>query len=255
MVLICGNSDDRLVKELLRLCTGADWTTKQIDENALFGGTSFAYEGKGASARGFLEISSQKVPLDDVQGAILRLPRAWWPSDEFDLQDQMFVYHETMASWFALFDSLECPVANRCGLGWWLQDLGYPFELRASLADAIDVEASSSGEGQWAGGRLFPTNRPAEEGVASVYRSGGRTIAPPGCHSAVVARLARYEQALSLWEQYNGIALSRLDFELSGVRLQWVEVIPQLEGEPEALVWNVASALLKHVATKNKVAA
>ena len=110
MLLICGNSDDRLVTELVHLGEGADWATKHIDENALFGGTSFAYEAKRlARARGFFEISGQKVALDDVQGAVLRLPRAWWPSREFDLQDQMFVYHETMASWFALFDVLNVP--------------------------------------------------------------------------------------------------------------------------------------------------
>jgi hypothetical protein len=255
MLLICGNSDDRLVEKLLRLGEDAGWPARQIDESALFAGTSFAFERNGRHASGFFEIDGQSVGLDDVQGAILRLPRAWWPSAEFDLQDQMFVYHETMASWFALFDILECPVVNRCGLGWWLQDLGYPFELRASLADAIDLEASSSGEGQWAGVGLFPTNRPVEEGVASVYRSGGRTIPAPGCSSAIIARLEGYEQALSLWEQYSGIGLSRLDFQLSGSRLQWVEVSPQLEAEPEELVRNMASALLKHVAAKREIAA
>ena len=143
MLLICGNSDDRLIEKLLRLGEDAGWVPRHLDENALLGGTSFAFERNGRHASGFFEIAGQSVGLDDVQGAILRLPRAWWPSAEFDLQDQMFVYHETMASWFALFDALECPVVNRCGLGWWLQDLGYPLELRASLADAIGVEASS----------------------------------------------------------------------------------------------------------------
>jgi hypothetical protein len=255
MLLICGSSDDRLIAELLRSCEEAERTTRYVDESTLFGNTSFAFERNGRDTRGFLEISGQKVPLDAVQGAILRLPRTWWPPAEFDLQDQMFVYHETMASWFALLDVLECPVVNRCSLGWWLQDLGYPFELRASLADVLDIEVSSEVESPWEGGRLLPTNRPEEGSVVSVYRSGGCTFAAPGCGLLTIARLAQYEPALSLWEQYNGIGLSRLDFESSGSRLRWVEVSPQFENEPVELVRNVASALWKQVATGREVAA
>src|SRR5690242_304862 len=125
MMLICGSGEDRLIQEILGL-GGAGSEIIHVEEPELFGSCAFALRRSAQVTQGFLQVAGRRVELKDLEGVVLRLPRNWYPTEEFDLQDQMFVYHETIASWFALLESLQCPVINRFGLGWWLHDLGYP---------------------------------------------------------------------------------------------------------------------------------
>jgi hypothetical protein len=154
--------------------------TEFLTECQMFSSCSFAFERNGRETTGFLQIDQQAKELRNICGAVLRLPRQCWPSVEFDLQDQMFVYHETIASWIALFDVLACPVINRFGLGWWLNDLTYPVRLCTSLARTVDLELCKFDESHFGGGRLWPTQRPDYKGVESIYRSGGHTISRVG---------------------------------------------------------------------------
>src|SRR5882724_10847231 len=116
MLLICGSTDDRLVQELMSEARRVGLPTELLTETMLFASCPFALRRQGNSVHGFLQRDGQRLDLDALRGVFLRLPRNWWPSADFDLSDRFFVYHETLASWFALLDSLRCPVINRFGL-------------------------------------------------------------------------------------------------------------------------------------------
>src|SRR5882672_2601598 len=259
MLLICGSRDDRLVSEFLSLSTGAELKTELIEETELFGSCPFALERQGSSTQGFLDLPQLRVSLTELPGVVLRLPRLWWPSVEFDLQDQMFVYHEVTASWFALIDSLTCPVVNRFGLGWWLQDLSYPLELRDTLALALGAETVELAGASLESIRRWPA-QPGDEnersGVMSVYRSAGVTIPRQECSPDLLAHLKAREAALSQWESDTGITLYRMDFETSdGLRLKWVDVQPSFSGEPKELLRESVAAALRRMTLNSEVAA
>jgi hypothetical protein len=156
----------------------------------------------------------------------------------------MFVYHETLATWFALLQSIRCPVVNRFGLGWWLQDLGYPMELQTSLGEAIHLSlAEPEYNNNLIHGRLVSTRRSSAN---SVYRAGGETFAVPECNREILKYLAHHGQELQRWEENSGIILSRLDFDTSGeMRLTGVEASPLFNEEDPELVKKVAGALLQ----------
>jgi hypothetical protein len=248
MVLICGSVDDPLVRELLSLCHGWKLEAQLLDEGELFGSCQLALERQGALVQGFLQARKWRVDLKNLECAVLRLPRVWWPSQEFDLQDQMFVYHETLASWFALWDALECPLVNHFGLGWSVQDLSYPLELRLSLARHLAVKTSEMDRHHLEARRLGLPR------VESIYRAGGVTFAGPGCSSNLMLLLAKCEVMLSEWERDTGVTLSRIDFErLDTLRLKWVEVFPTFRNEPRELVRGITSAILSHIPAGREV--
>lgn len=257
MLLICGSRDDRFVSEFLRLSLDAELKTELIEEAELFGSCPFAFERQGSTTKGFLNLHQQVVSLNELQGVILRLPRLWWPSHEFDLQDQMFVYHEVTASWFALIDCLTCPVVNRFGLGWWLQDLSYSLELRDALALAIGAEtielegASLESIRQWP---AQPGDDRETKKVIGVYRSAGVTIPNQECPADLLAHLKAWDMDLSQWESESGITLYRMDFEKSdGLRLKWIDVQPSFADESKELLEESAVAALRGITMNSKV--
>ena len=227
--------------------------TVLLHEGELFSSCPFSFERRGQHARGFLRIRARIVNLEEIESVVLRLPRLWWPAEGFDLQDQMFVYHETIASWYALFESLHCSVLNRFGLGWWLQDGGYPIELRARLARGLGLTVSNTGD-DLVPATLKPTPRDSAVGVESVYRARGISVAAPGCGRDLAAYLVGVEEALWQWERETGIALYRIDFERNnGTRVKWVETYPLIEEEPTDVVTAVSTAALAGMMSMQQV--
>jgi len=257
MILSCGTTNDRLLRELWTLSGEAAWSIEHMEERELFESCAFALERSANRTRGFLVVRGRRFDLRKFEGVILRLRQAWWPSDEFDLQDQVFVYHETMASWFALLDSMKCPIVNRFGLGWWLHDLAYPLELRTRLAHAVALPVSPAATDYVPQGeRHWPTARGASDDVESIYRAGGRLLPAPGCGRDLLARLSKCGDAFSAWEEETGIYLSRIDFDRAGgLCVKAVEAFPLLEEEPDDLVSGIARALLQAIRPRREVGA
>ena len=244
MLLVCGNAGDPLIDAIHDLDQRGESAIRSCSEAELFGSIGLALELDRESVCGRLQIENESVAFTELDGIVLRLPRTWWPEDGFDLQDQMFVYHETLATWFALLQSIRCPVVNRFGLGWWLQDLGYPMELQTSLGEAIHLSlAEPEYNNNLIHGRLVSTRRSSAN---SVYRAGGETFAVPECNREILKYLAHHGQELQRWEENSGIILSRLDFDTSGdLRLTGVEASPLFNEEDPELVKKVAGALLQ----------
>ena len=254
MLLVCGNTQDILVQELSTSLASVAPNTAFVEEAELFSSVPFSFKRESLNSNGFLELGGRRVKLAELDGVVLRLTRQWWPSNAFDLQDQMFVYHETIASWFAIFASLRCPVVNNFGLGWWLQDLNYPVQLRDSLARALSFPTKDRSEIDDSNGCLKPTGRTTSLNVHSVYRAGGVMLPAHGCSPDLIANLAKQSDQVEGWETQSGISLSRIDFEyVDRWHIRWIEVFPLLEHEPQELVHDIAQGIAQRLMAVQEV--
>lgn len=215
-----------------------------IPEASLFSAVPFAFERASVELSGTLVLDNRRVPLEELDGVLARAPRAWWPSEDLDLQDQVFVYHESTAAWIALLSSLGCPVVNRFGLGWWVQDPAYADQLRASLTLELGIAAAGSTAWAEADDPTRSADVERRPGTASVYLVGGRAIAGSPGVGAVVSLLEEKGAELRRWQVETGILLSRSDFALDGgVRLDRIEAFPRLEQEGPDTVQRIATAV------------
>jgi hypothetical protein len=254
MILVCGSANDRLVRELSGLAREHVLDVELLEERELFEGCPFIFETSGDGASGYFVVHGRKVDLETVDAVVLRLQRTWWPSASFDLQDQMFVYHETVASWFALLDGLHCPIMNRFGLGWWLHDAGYPLQLRRSLANVLGIPLSPASEERGHNSCIVPTARDTADGVESIYRAAGRFFAAPSCRPGLVTDLERRGEAFSAWEGDTGVSISRVDVEVGdGLRVKVVEPFPLFDGEPDGLVRAIVADVVGSLVSRREM--
>src|SRR5262249_1663317 len=130
MILVVANPQDSVARQLATRCSRRQRSLAWCSESDVFS-IPFSFVIRSEGVQGTLYLRDQLVHLSDLDGVFLRLSRDWWPGPEFEMPDQVFVYHETMASWFALLDGAPCPVINRFGLGWWVQDSTYLVRVRA----------------------------------------------------------------------------------------------------------------------------
>lgn len=233
MKLFVAEPDDPLVRALHR-AEGRDrddvvW----LPEHLLLSATSLAYERRGTELRGTIGSNGDTLELAELDGVLLRLSRRWWPDAAFgSVQDQVFVYHETTAAWFALLADLPCPVVNRFPLGWWLHDADLPEALRDELAATLALDAA----------HCDPTGEAAQ--TTSVYLAG-RHLVPrnAGGEDAAAGIGARLEQ-LVRWQRDSGILLARLDLDAAEPhRLRAVEASPDFAGDSPETLARVAAGL------------
>jgi hypothetical protein len=268
MILILGSTQDILVNAVSRSLQAQVVPLHYLDEEALFTRVALSLKRTDQDVNGFIEVAGNLVALEDISGILVRLPRQWWPSSDFDLQDQMFTYHETVATWFNLLSSLTCPVVNRFGLGWWLQDATYPQILGKHLSSILHLNQSVCSAFATRLGRFLPTPAPTSAEIASFYMVGkyvvGRSnrgndgdIDDSGNHErggsgqngghaiirSIRSLLMEKAQDLARWRDETGVRLCRLDFDCTaGLTLVHVEAFPLLDGEPEDITTQLASA-------------
>jgi hypothetical protein len=245
MHLILGNREDVLVSEVSRQFEKKGLPACLINEADLFSGTPFAFRRNATRTEGFLRIEGQVIPLASLSAVLVRMPLMWWPAEGLDLQDQMFVYHETRASHFALLSSLSCTVVNRFSLAWWVHDLTYPESITLDLAQRLNCEAAVVVLDPRQG-RLFPTGPDHSPTTANIYLAGCRFI-PANRAPHAVNKVAEMSQAVADWQSESGIKLCRLDFDIAGAtpRLRYVEPFPVVDGESPEVVRTIATATLE----------
>jgi hypothetical protein len=241
MRLLIAEPADPIAGHLDRVLRSAGREVAWLDEGELFT-APFWFRREGTEVGGAVRVGGRDVALGELRGVLLRPRRRWWPSESFDLKDQMFVYHETTASWFALLESLDCPVVNRFQLGWWLHDPGCVRELRRSLAAELALACASFEAGVEQGALVPVPVDPAQ--AISVYLAG-RRIVPRSEEGEEAAReLERRREALDRWQRHHGVELCRLDFERAGGRrLRHVEAMPPLDGEDPTLLGRLGQGL------------
>lgn len=254
MLLVLGHPDDPLIQQVYRRAISHGTPIHCIDEPDLFSSTPFAFEQTGTTTTGYLHITeagssdTTTLRLDQLSSVLVRLPRIWWPSTDLDLQDQMFVYHESSAAWFAMLEGLDCPVVNRFDLAWWLNDTTYPSTLTHDLADKLKVPTSAAPHPTTPLPRILPTT--PEPNCSSVYLAGSTLIPRSPKDQAISRWLSQNLPALTVWQRTTGTQLARLDFDhestnSDNLSLHHVEIFPWLEDEPPALIDQIAAATVE----------
>jgi hypothetical protein len=248
MILVLGHPDDSLIQEVRNRLTGDGIPTLCLSEQELFSDVSFAFEQNRGGSGGYLRLNGTSVRLNEISSALIRLPRMWWPSVELDLQDQMFVYHETSAAWFALLASLRCPIINRFELAWWLNDITYPDALVHDVGRRLEMHTRTDPPAELLPSRILP--KKPDPACSSVYVAGSSVIAREPTDRRVGDLVARRLPALASWQRESGVELCRLDFEREAddFYLRHVEIFPLLDEEPAALVEQIAGATVEMLA-------
>jgi hypothetical protein len=244
VILLLSSRKDDLTRCLSCELAKRSKQIQHLDENDLFSATPFVFKRSGRKVSGYVKIGGERIPIKNISGALLRVPREWWPGGEFDVQDQIFVYHETTAAWFNLLIYLPCPVINRFSLGWWLQDLNYSLLLGKRLSEQLDIPMVPLEPSISYGVRLFPTNRDASASSASIYLVGKELFPATDEANTVLLLLLRQPAALASWQHDNDISFCRLDFDVKcKPLLKHVETFPLFHNETKPVVQNVASAI------------
>jgi hypothetical protein len=248
MILVLGHPDDSLIEEVRARLTNRGRAVVCLREDELFSSTPFAFEQSGTRSGGYLRVNGTDIPLREFSSVLVRMPRVWWPSTDLDLQDQMFVYHESSAAWFALLASLNCRMVNRFDLAWWLNDITYPEALVNDLARRLEVHTRTDPPPDLLPPRIIP--KMPDSSSSSVYVAGPTVIPREAADRAVAERVERCLPALAHWQRESGVQLCRLDFnrEDDEFYLRHVEVFPFLQEEPTGLVKQIAGATVEMLA-------
>lgn len=249
MMLLVGDPDDGVIETVRRRMAAARADVRVVPEDRLFTDVRFGLELRGGATSGFVRLDGHDVALTDLAAVVLRPPRRWWPSDDFGLKDQLFVYHETVAAWLTLCTGLACPVVNRFELGWWLQDPNYPARLRADLVRRLGCHEATGGPAPSVAGRLVPLPPDHDPRAVSVYLAGSRVVPGTPAANRCTAWLASQAAAVAGWRHAHGLGLCRLDFDpVDPPALAHVEVFPPLHEEQQEVVGAVAEGVVEMVA-------
>jgi hypothetical protein len=231
MYLVVGGVEDVLAREVFqqagsaKLCSEADLLESCITGN--------------------LDVDGKRVPVERLSGAIVRPHHQRWQSAHTTLQSEDAEYHDRIASLYSFFTNLACPVVNRFGLSWWVEDISYPWQLRMELEAVLGLTDGRPKEKASYFGRLWPSARRVRPRTQSVYVSGGLIRAATDDAKDFEELVESRSAALRTWQQQSGVHLCRLDFDgNSPVQLWHVEPFPMFDGEPESLVRDVAISAL-----------
>jgi len=248
MLLVFGSPDDRLTANVHRRLVDQGVSTIWLDEPEVFAETQLSVEINRTHRSGFLQCGSETIMLHAIDGVFFRLPRVWWPSSEFDFQDQLFVYHETAASWYSFLAGLRCPQVNRFGLGWWVHDVSYADQLRRSISTALGLGTPDSSSIPQLPIRNYPTPVRKTQNSRHVYVIGDYVVPRTIGDQDLAVRLNAQKETLAHWQQETGITFCRLDFEDTGVMvIHYVEPMPMLEDEPFDTVDKIESQLVQRL--------
>jgi len=248
MLLVLGSDDDCVTREVHKRLVTSNASVARIDEPDLFASTPFSFTLEQTQRSGFLRCQECQIALSDISGILFRLPRIWWPSPEFDLQDQQFVYHESSSAWFSLLTGLKCPQFNRFGLGWWVHDLAYIEQLRHGVALALGMASVDTRQSCPHVMRIFPTQAPTTEQSRHVYLIGDSVVLTTVRDRNLADRVHDHLGELTRWQDATGIHFCRLDFNYNdAIELAYVEPMPMLDDEPASSISEVADELARRL--------
>ncbi|MGK7862224.1 hypothetical protein [Falsiroseomonas sp. E2-1-a4] len=227
MFLLIGEPEDTTIASTRRAMAALGRPTLHLTEAQLYG-TPFELHRNGPRVDGALfPAAAEPLPLAEVSGVLLRVRRAWWPEDGFDLPDASFVFHETLAAWIAVLKALKVPTVNDFGLGWWLGDPSYPEALRQDLARHLELRA--------------PPSRAGAAGIEE-WLIAGRLVLGPSGNSAPTALAG---EALRDWQRQTGIHFARVDLASDGGAVLAVDPFPGMPPGPAGPADRVGEALAR----------
>jgi len=247
VILLLGSASDRLLGAVRRELELRNREVLVVDEADLLSQARFTFIRRGRETIGSIQIDGRIVSTDMISGVLLRFGRTWWPDRGFELQDQMFVYHETIAAWFNLLSYLRCPVVNQFSLGWWLHDLNYPLHLARSLCEALDIPLAQLPPSLPYEIRLNATECGSTPTGGSIYIAGKEIISGHARTRAVSASLQKKRDALNEWLRQHQLSVCRLDFQIEAQpAVSRIEAYPLFDGERGAVLQDVAAGIAEH---------
>jgi hypothetical protein len=247
VILLLGSAADTLLGAVRRELGVRNRSVLVVDETDLLSRARFTFIRRGLETTGSIQIDDRIISTDKISGVLLRLGRTWWPDRSFDLQDQMFVFHETIAAWFNFLSYLRCPVVNQFSLGWWLHDLNYPLDLARSLCDAMEIPLARLPPSLPYEIRLNATEPGSSPTGGSIYIAGNEIISRHAKTQAVIASLQEKHDTLNEWLRHHQLSVCRLDFQLEAQpAVSRVEAYPLFDGERESVLHNVAAGIADH---------
>lgn len=169
-----------------------------------------------------LEVRGQLIHTSHLSGVVMRLAPAWWRVAQ--ASNEPGHDYELLASWYSFLANLDCPVVNRFGLSWWLQDAGYRDQVLAHLHARMRLSAPR--------GAMSP---------GACYLVGASVVATAG--SAVPAFLGDSLPGASVWQAESGILMSRIEIGEHG-RIACVQPFPSFAGETKETVACVAREVM-----------
>jgi hypothetical protein len=231
MYLVVGNEADVLAREV---CQRAGSATL-CSENELL----------ECCLNGSVNVAGERITRKCLRGAIVRPLRQRWHSSHSTLEGEDGEYHDRIAALYSFFTNLPCPVVNRFGLSWWVDDISYPWQLRIELESVLELVDGPPPEKTSCFGRLWPSARRVKSRSQSVYVSGELVRAATEEAQKFEDHVLKNATALQAWQKRSGVYLCRLDFnESEPIQLRHVEPFPMFEGECESLVGEIAAAAL-----------
>jgi hypothetical protein len=244
VILLLGSPDDTLLAAVRGELAVRNRPVIVIDEADLLSRARFTFIRRGRKTSGSLQIDGRTVPADMISGVLLRLGRTWWPDRSFDLQDQMFVYHETIAAWFNFLSYLRCPVINQFSLGWWLHDLNYPLDLARSLCAALDIPLAPLPSSLPYEIRLNATRPGSSPTAGSVYIAGNEIISRHARTRTILASLRKKRVTLQEWMRRQQLSICRLDFQIEArPAVSRIEAYPLFDEEGGTVLREVATGI------------
>src|SRR5687768_8328623 len=130
MYLVVGTEDDALAREVRRQAGAASIQNRLCSEADLI---DRCHEGIG---------------VDGLRGVLIR------PQPRCSSADSA---PERLAALYSFLANAPCPVVNRVGLSWWVQDSSYPLQLRMQLTRALGLALESPGAKASCFGPLWPS--------------------------------------------------------------------------------------------------
>ncbi|HET8549421.1 MAG TPA: hypothetical protein VFL57_15520 [Bryobacteraceae bacterium] len=166
--------------------------------------------------------AGRRVRASDIAGVLCRLPACWWSAGYSG------VYQERIGAWYTLLCELPCPVVNRFGLSWWLDQEGYALQLSLYLNAALTNTRQAAAHAS---------------GPAAVYMVGPALIPGSGESRFMADRLRGDVPVLRHWQNETGVVFAKLTFGADRAKPVAVDPCPDCSAESAEITGQLADAV------------
>ena len=243
-LLLIGEASDSLLRELAEQANSLGLRPHLVSEQCLYEHVEMCHHISDETVGIELTLSGEVCRGSDLAGVVFRPLRKWWPPSALDIQDQLFVYHETNATWFSLLRGLPCRVLGRGDLDSWLGDPTLEDRLRKSLELQLQSECLESTF-------RFPHQNPGPhsdpvDATQTVYVVGREVLCSGATDAAVPAALAKCIGPISSWLRRHDLGCISLTVSSQNIPAIYnVDPLPQFNSETPEIVGKVAMRLLE----------
>ena len=230
MVLLIGGWDDPLLRGVATCLAKMKRPTTRLSGTGLSAHTPFAVTTDGRRLRGFVRVKRRVIDLSEISGILLTSTGPWRPRPDVSVDDQAFVFHETLAVWWGILAGLPARVLGPHHVSSWFHDPNYVRALATDLARALhlrDATAESAAPG---------TAAPAGSRGAVLFVVGDRLIPVTPSATRFLSRITPRRRALRRWQSTQRVYFARLEFGGNdGGEIRRLDLSGSLDGVPASV--------------------